>query len=307
MRSMTLLYMVLALLLGGCAGGERPVGPGGVAIDDSHPSSAHSSRVRFLVLHYTDEDEATSLEILRGPRVSAHYLVPRRPGRERGAPRVYRLVDESRRAWHAGASAWAGRTHLNDSSLGIELVNAGPDRPSIEAAPTVAWAPFPDEQITALIALLRDLIARHDIAPTDLLGHAEIAPTRKIDPGPAFPWRRLYAAGIGTWPLEADLARYRRLFAAGPPPLAVLQRALAAWGYAVTPSGELDSATRGALRAFQMRYRPADHRGRPDADTAARLWALLARYRPEALVDPALASPLSPSAATPGKPPAPRG
>ncbi|MCK2182739.1 N-acetylmuramoyl-L-alanine amidase [Halomonas getboli] len=304
MRSMTLLHISLALLLGGCAGGERPGEPTGVAIDDSHPSSAHSSRVRFLVLHYTDEDEATSLEILTGPRVSAHYLVPRHPDRELGAPRVYRLVDESRRAWHAGASAWAGRPHLNDSSLGIELVNAGPDRPSIEAASTVAWAPFPDDQITALIALLRDLIARHDIAPTGLLGHAEIAPTRKIDPGPAFPWRRLYAVGVGTWPLEADLARYRRLFAAGPPPLATLQRALAAWGYAVTPSGELDNATRGALRAFQMRYRPADYRGRPDADTAARLWALLARYRPEALVDPAL---IAPSEATPGEPPAPRG
>ncbi|WP_181244397.1 N-acetylmuramoyl-L-alanine amidase [Halomonas sp. ND22Bw] len=307
MRFGTLPCLLLVLLLSGCAGGQRPVEPTGVTIDDSHSSRAHSSRVRFLVLHYTDEDEATSLEILTGPRVSAHYLVPRQSGRDLGAPRIYRLVDESRRAWHAGASAWAGRSHLNDSSLGIELVNAGPDRTPIETAPTVAWAPFPDDQITALIALLRDLIARHDIAPTNLLGHAEIAPTRKIDPGPAFPWRRLYAAGIGTWPLEADLARYRRLFAAGPPPLATLQRALAAWGYAVTPSGEFDRATRGALRAFQMRYRPADHRGRPDADTAVRLWALLARYRPEALSDPALASPGSLSAVTPGVTPAPRG
>lgn len=303
MRFGTLPCLLLVLLLSGCAGGERPVEPTGVAIDDSHSSSAHSSRVRFLVLHYTDEDEATSLEILSGPRVSAHYLVPRHPDRNLGAPRIYRLVDESRRAWHAGASAWAGRTHLNDSSLGIELVNAGPDRESIEAAPSVDWAPFPDGQITALIALLQELIARHDIAPTATLGHAEIAPTRKIDPGPAFPWRRLYAAGIGTWPLEADLARYRRLFAAGPPPLATLQRALAAWGYAVTPSGKLDSATRGALRAFHMRYRPADYRGRPDADSAARLWALLARYRPEALVDPALTSPIP----SPGETPEPRG
>ncbi len=298
-----LIIILIAMMLGGCAGGERPAGATGVAIDDSHPSSAHSSRVRFVVLHYTDEDEASSLEILTGPRVSAHYLVPRQPDRALGAPRVYRLVDESRRAWHAGASAWAGRTHLNDSSLGIELVNAGPDRTPIETAPAVTWAPFPDAQITALIALMKELTARHDIAPTGILGHAEIAPMRKIDPGPAFPWRRLYAAGIGTWPAQADLARYRRAFAAGPPPLAVLQRALAAWGYAVTPNGELDAATRGALRAFQMRYRPADHRGRPDADTATRLWALLARYRPEALSDPALASPAS----TAGVAPAPRG
>ncbi|MBB3139981.1 N-acetylmuramoyl-L-alanine amidase [Halomonas organivorans] len=299
------LAILATLLLGGCASVERPAGDAGYAIDDAHASGAHSSRVRYLVLHYTDEDEATSLEILTGPHVSAHYLIPRHPDRDLGAPRVYRLVDESRRAWHAGASAWAGRRHLNDTSLGIELVNAGPDHlPDASAGDgPVTWASFPDAQIDALIALLEDVIARHDIAPTDVLGHAEIAPTRKIDPGPAFPWQRLYAAGIGTWPAPADVVRFRRAFAAGPPTLAVLQRALAAWGYAVTPSGELDSATQGALRAFQMRYRPNDYRGQPDADTAARLWALLARYRPEALSDPALAWPAS----TPGATPAPRG
>lgn len=298
MRYLPLITMLIPLLLGGCAGAERPSEADGIAIDASHPSSAHSSRVRSLVLHYTDEDEATSLEILSGPRVSAHYLVPQRPDRELGAPRVYRLVDESRRAWHAGASAWAGRTHLNDSSLGIELVNAGPDREPATTPPggPVAWAPFPDAQVEALIALLRQLIERHDIAPTDILSHAEIAPTRKIDPGPAFPWRRLHAAGIGTWPAAADVARFRHAFAADPPTLATLQRALAAWGYTVAPSGERDATTRGVLRAFQMRYRPADHRGHPDTETAARLWSLLARYRPEALSSPALAG------ATPGPP-----
>ncbi|MFG6178147.1 N-acetylmuramoyl-L-alanine amidase [Halomonas sp. THAF12] len=299
------LAILAALLLGGCAGGQGPVESDGYAIDDRHPSSAHSSRVRFIVLHYTDENEATSLEILSGPRVSAHYLVPQRPDRALGAPRIYRLVDESRRAWHAGTSAWAGRTHLNDSSLGIELVNAGPNRLP-DASPgegPVTWAPFPEAQIEALIALLRDLITRHDISPTGVLSHAEIAPTRKIDPGPAFPWQRLYAAGIGTWPADADIARFRRAFAEAPPPLDMLQRALAAWGFAVSANGELDDATRGALRAFQMRYRPDDYRGRPDTETAARLWALLTRYRPEALSDSGLDSPAS----KPGATPEPRG
>ncbi|MBB3232713.1 N-acetylmuramoyl-L-alanine amidase [Halomonas stenophila] len=285
MPARLLIVLLLGLAMGGCArqGGITP--QAGYAVDTRHVASSHSSRVHHLVLHYTDADEVESLAILTGPRVSAHYLLPRPARHHRGKPLVYRLVAESRRAWHAGASAWAGHHHLNDTSIGIEIVNPGPSRSftALEAGEPVRWAPFPDAQIAALIPLLRDLIARHDIAATDILSHAEIAPTRKIDPGPAFPWRRLFAAGIGTWPDAVRVARHRRALADRPPALATLQRALAAWGYAVTPDGSLDAETRGALRAFQMRYRPTDYRGEPDLDTAARLWALLEQYRPEAL------------------------
>ncbi|MAX32109.1 MAG: N-acetylmuramoyl-L-alanine amidase [Halomonadaceae bacterium] len=302
------LIATLVLCLGLCACASPVVEQrDGYSVDHRHSATSHSSRVRYLVIHYTDADEADSLKTLTGPRVSSHYLIP--PPQNATPPPIYQLVDESRRAWHAGTSSWAGRENLNDTSVGIEIVNAGPDQrfAEVEAGAKVNWAPFPDAQITALIALAQDIIARHGIADTAVVSHAEIAPTRKIDPGPAFPWQRLHAAGIGPWPDPARVARYRRQFAKAPPSLGSLQQALAHWGFAVTPSGVLDETTRGALRAFQMRYCPTDYRGRPDADTAARLWALLARYRPEALSDPALSSPASAPGVTPEVAPVPRG
>lgn len=206
---------------------------------------------------------------------------------------MFQLVDEERRAWHAGASAWKNRTQINDTSIGIEIVNLGPDRSfaevehlleaNPEAAVEIDWAPYPAAQIEALIALSRDIIERHGIHPTDVVAHSDIAPTRKVDPGPRFPWRELYEAGIGAWPEEHSVARWQAQFVHTPPTLAELQRALRAWGYALEITGELDRETRAVLRAFQMRFRPADYRGRTDAETAARLWALLERYRPQEL------------------------
>lgn len=250
--------------------------------------------MRHLVLHYTDGDEAEALTALTGPRVSSHYVLPRGP-----EGRVYQLVEETRRAWHAGASRWRGSADINATSIGLEIVNAGPDLSAAEVerllaadeASEIAWAPYPDAQFDTLIALAGDLIARHGIAPTNVVAHSDIAPSRKIDPGPAFPWQRLHEAGIGPWPRHATVARWRARFAVAPPSLANLQRALAAWGYGLAVTGEADPPTRAVLRAFQMRFRPADYRGLADAETAAILWALLARYRPEALSDPALASP----------------
>ncbi|KAA0013867.1 N-acetylmuramoyl-L-alanine amidase [Billgrantia pellis] len=263
----------------------------GYGVEHRFTSPSHNSRVRHLVLHYTDVNEAESLAALTGPHVSAHYVLPL-PARERhGRPLVYQLVDENRRAWHAGASAWKDRTNVNDTSIGIEIVNSGPDRPYAEverlleahpeAAVAVDWAPYPEEQIDALIALSRDIIERHGIHPTDVVAHSDIAPTRKIDPGPRFPWRKLHEAGIGVWPDEERVAALETHFKASPLPMAELQEALEAWGYPVDITGELDRQTRAVLRAFQMRFRPADYRGLPDAETAAILWALLETYRPE--------------------------
>ncbi|MBH8580413.1 peptidoglycan recognition protein family protein [Bisbaumannia pacifica] len=292
-RSLTVLVAASLLLLTGCTAPSMLERRHGYLVDHTHGAPSHTSRVRHLVIHYTSSDEARSLATLTGPHVSAHYVLPLPARRHDGEPLVYQLVDESRRAWHAGASAWRGRTNLNDTSIGIEVVNLGPDRSfaeveaALEAAPEVVpaihWAPYPEAQIEALIALARDIIARHGIRPSDVVAHSDIAPTRKIDPGPAFPWQRLYAAGIGVWPEAARVAHYRARFAAATPDTATMQRALAAWGYPLEVSGELDAPTRAVLRAFQMRFRPADYRGRPDAETAAMLWALLERYHPEAL------------------------
>ncbi|MDW5375324.1 N-acetylmuramoyl-L-alanine amidase [Halomonas sp. HP20-15] len=274
-----LALLASSVLLTACGMAPAIESRPGYQVDRRHIAPAQSSRIRHLVLHYTDSGDARSLKTLTGPRVSVHYLIPRHPENGHAAPRVYQLVDESRRAWHAGASRWRNRSNLNDTSIGIEIVNHGP----VTTANGMRWDLFPPEQIEAVIAVARDIVARYGMDPTDVVAHADIAPQRKIDPGPRFPWARLHRAGIGAWPDPASVAAYRTRFEREPPTIDQWQRALAAYGYPVIASGELDGQTRAALRAFQMHFRPARYDGNPDAESAAILWALLAKYRPAAL------------------------
>lgn len=245
--------------------------------DQSIHATAYNHRVRFLVLHYTADDRASrALHVLTGPHVSAHYLIGPDPATRNGAPIVRQLVPENERAWHAGASHWAGRSHINDSSIGIEIVNPGP-----VSAPrkTRHWPSYSAAQIRAVIALARDIVARYDIKPANVVGHSDISPGRKIDPGPAFPWHRLFEAGIGAWPDSIRVSRYYQHFADDPPKTAAIQSHLARYGYEVPVTGRLDTRTKTVIRAFQMHFRPDTVTGMPDADTLARLWALDAQYR----------------------------
>jgi len=175
------VLVAVAALLAGCAGGPR--------IDSSHTSLGQDSRAQFIVLHYTSADLARSLELLEQDQVSSHYLIGESP------PTIYRLVDEDRRAWHAGESEWRGRTWLNSSSIGIELVNPG----YVEGPQGRLWYPYSEQQIDALIELLKDIMARHGLGPEAIVGHSDIAPQRKVDPGPLFPWKRLADAGLLPW------------------------------------------------------------------------------------------------------------
>lgn len=272
---LTRVYVVVCLIaLTACSGTPTIESRDGYQVDHRYQSSAQSSRVRYLVLHYTDSNVRRSLRTLTGPHVSSHYLVTRV-----STPTVYQLVDESRRAWHAGASAWGSRTNLNDTSIGIEIVNRGPR----DTSHGRIWTSYPERQLDTLIDLARDIIERHDIDPVDVVGHADIAPQRKIDPGPRFPWYRLYRAGIGAWPETERVLAYQRRFITSPPSLTQWQRALAAYGYPVAVTGRFDALTHDTLRAFQMHFRPARYDGFPDTQSAAILWALLEKYRPEAL------------------------
>lgn len=285
------LHQLVALLavaaLAGCAGSSIMETRPGYVADHTYQSQAYNHRVRYLVLHYTDSEAPRALRTLLGPHVSSHYLVARQPKVEGDAPRVWQLVDENDRAWHAGLSAWEDRTQLNDTSIGVEIVNRGPR----ETASGRQWQPYPDPQIEAVIALARDIIQRYDLPPTSILGHSDIAPSRKIDPGPRFPWKRLHEAGVGAWPDAEDTDTYRRRFAHCSPTMAQYQHALNAYGYRLATTGILDEETRDVTRAFQMHFRPANYAGQPDDETAAILWALLARYRPQTLVESDLAAP----------------
>lgn len=247
----------IGVVLAGCAP---------VPIDTRYVARSQDSRVQFLVLHYTDESLADSLRILTQGPVSSHYLVS-----DETPPRIYRLVDEDRRAWHAGDSHWRGTSMLNAASIGVEIVNPGA---SVGADGQRRYAPYPPEQIDLLVALVKDIVGRHGIDPLRIVGHSDIAPQRKTDPGPLFPWKRLADEGLVPWPDATRVATLRASYESDLPAVAWYQQQLQALGFRVPDHGMLDETTRRVVAAFQMRYRPSLHDGQPDAQTAALLRVL---------------------------------
>lgn len=270
------LWIAAIAVLTGCQQQSTStlVDHGSYQLETLHQAPGADQRIRFLVMHYTAEDFHSSLKTLTDEHVSAHYLLPAHPPQQGGKPVAYQLVPEALRAWHAGASNWRGRTNLNDTSIGIEIVNRGFTRNLLETD----WQPYTPEQITLLIQLSRDIVQRYALQPTDVVGHSDIAPQRKQDPGPLFPWQQLAQAGIGAWPDEREVERYL----AGrdkhePVAMASLLEKLARYGYGVDPSWDAKQQ-RNLVAAFQMHFRPSDYRGEPDAESEAIIEALLSKY-----------------------------
>src|SRR5471032_2999668 len=163
MKSFYLAFVLF--LLAGCASGPR--------LDTNHPSMNHDNRVQFVIVHYTATNLERSLALLTHGQVSSHYLIG-----DDASGTIFKLVDESQRAWHAGESEWAGRTWLNSSSIGIEIVN-----PGYRDTPTGrVWYPYSEAQVQSLVVLLKDISKRNGIDPKNIIGHSDIAPLRKLDP-----------------------------------------------------------------------------------------------------------------------------
>ena len=210
------------------------------------PSPNHDGRdgtaIDMLVLHYTGMASAeAALDRLCDPaaKVSAHYVID-----EEGM--VHALVPEDRRAWHAGVAQWAGAANINSRSIGIELVNPGHE---------FGYRAFPDEQIAALTTLCHSILVRHPIPSARVLGHSDVAPARKEDPGELFPWARLAKAGIGLWPQPKQASDFHRV----PTPLA-------RFGYdpGARPRDKV-------ITAFQRHFRPKKLDGVWDAECAGLL------------------------------------
>ena len=215
-----------------------------------------------IVLHYTGMPTGeAALDRLRDPeaKVSAHYLVE-----EDG--RIFQLVPEARRAWHAGVGTWRGDTDLNSSSVGIEIVNPGHE---------FGYRSFPDPQIAAVVELVGDIRGRWMVEDRDIIAHSDLAPDRKDDPGELFPWKRLAQAGHGLW-FEPPSAPGLPL-AEGEEGAAVfaLQAGLTRLGYDLPPSGKFDVHTTAVVRAFQRHWVQTRFDGLADGETRARLIALL--------------------------------
>jgi N-acetylmuramoyl-L-alanine amidase len=216
----------------------------------------------ILVLHYTGmRGGGAALERLRDPeaKVSAHYMVE-----EDG--RIFRLVPEERRAWHAGVSYWKGERNINGVSIGVEIVNPGHE---------FGYRPFTEPQVAAVIELVGDIRSRWTIGDDRIVGHSDVAPGRKEDPGELFPWKRLAEAGHGLW-VEVPPAPGKPL-AEGAQGVEVfaLQAGLTRLGYDLPPSGQFDAATRDVVAAFQRHWRQEKVDGIADGATRARLIALL--------------------------------
>ncbi|HEY4943637.1 MAG TPA: N-acetylmuramoyl-L-alanine amidase [Rhizomicrobium sp.] len=229
-------------------------------LSPNHDARPDGAAIDMLVLHYTGmrtADEALARLTDPAAKVSAHYTI----GRD---GRVFAHVAEERRAWHAGVSWWAGESNVNGRSIGIELVNPGHE---------FGYIAFAAEQIAALIDLAGAILKRHPIPPARVLGHSDVAPARKEDPGELFPWQQLAEFGIGVWPNfsspvvtgEGDRAAVEGADAG---------RCLSSYGYGLPP--HTDVSVTAVITAFQRHFRPTQINGQWDGECASALAALLA-------------------------------
>ena len=242
-------------------------------VSDVVPSPTHDERKDgrapdIILLHYTgmqNAQEALNRLCSRNSKVSSHYFVF-----EDG--RIVQSVQESRRAWHAGESHWAGETDINSASIGVEIANPGHD---------FGYPDFPSRQIAAVIALCRGIVARRGIRPDRVLAHSDVAPSRKRDPGEKFPWRLLADSGIGEWVTPSRITEKGPSLALGQTSDDVrgLQIALADFGYGLQVTGTFDETTRDVVTAFQRHFRPANVDGIADGSTLRTLHKLLERRR----------------------------
>lgn len=218
----------------------------------------------MLIMHYTGMQTcAAAVERLTSAeaRVSSHYTVD-----EDGT--VYAHVPEHLRAWHAGVSHWRGHADINSRSVGIEIVNPGHE---------FGYRAFPSAQIEAVTALGRAIVARHKIAARNVVGHSDIAPDRKEDPGELFPWKQLAASGLGLWAEVRDDGAAALALGATGSAVAAMQASLRHYGYGIEANGLFDPYTRLVVVAFQRHFRPAKFDGVADGETLAILRALTER------------------------------
>jgi len=252
------------------AGLASDMRPDSSVVAEVRPSPNHGERKQdakpdMIVMHYTGMlDARAALEKLctAGSEVSAHYVVM-----EDGY--IVQCVPEARRAWHAGSAAWEGETDINSCSIGIEIVNPGHDH---------GYPDFPKRQIAAVTTLCRSILTRYRVPHHRVLGHSDVAPTRKKDPGEKFPWLRLHESGIGLWVKPAPITPGGpvKVLGESDPSIMELQAMLAKYGYSVQPSGHYDGTTRDVVAAFQRHFRQEQVDGVADGSTIATVRAVLA-------------------------------
>ena len=249
---------------------------------ETYRSTGKSQRIKSIVLHYTVSDNERSIQLLTKGQVSSHYLIL-----DNDDNKIYSLVPESQRAWHAGSGGFGGRTILNDTSIGIEIVNKGIQPQYLKALkdselnyhPYEHFVEFDDLQVKKVAQLVQDIAKRYEISPKNIIGHSDLAPARKIDPGAKFPWQRLYKEyGIGAWYDEADKRYFTEEVQLATPTILEVKQAFRDYGYQINSTDEWDKASRDVIYAFQLHFRPLNPTGQMDIETYAILKALNKKY-----------------------------
>lgn len=239
-------------------------------INEQFKSTNFNSRIRQIILHYTAGDFEKSLKTLDGDtkrQVSSHYLINNILTKEHNYF-IYNIVPDNLRSWHAGVSEWGQDDDLNNSSIGIEIVNVDGNKNA-----------YPEKQIEAVIFLVKQLIKKYDVLPINIVGHSDIAPTRKIDPGTQFPWKKLYDNGIGAWYDDKDIELYTSKITQLPT-TKTIKSYLNRYGYKINLTNpNIDEEYRDVVKAFQRHFSPKKIDGEMSLENYIILRSLLKKYR----------------------------
>ncbi|WP_410208294.1 N-acetylmuramoyl-L-alanine amidase [Fusobacterium sp.] len=248
---------------------------------NSYNSVGKNERIRFIVLHYTATDDKGGLRTLTTERVSAHYFISTKDSEP-----IYNLVPDEERAWHAGVSDFRDRSNINDSSIGIEITNIGVEDYRNVAkkygffVPYDKYVDYSEGQVQKIAHLLKVLVKKYNIDPSNIVGHSDVAPLRKIDPGAKFPWKRLHTEyGIGAWYNERDKEFYKNQEMYDATPVRMIKAEFRKYGYKINDTDEWDEQSRRVVYNFQAHFNPQGLSGNMDLETFAILKALNKKYR----------------------------
>ena len=275
MKKYLVILFLQSLLLSACTSINYKID------SKKYSSKSQNERIRFIIIHYTATTDEVGLRALTQGGVSSHFFIS-----SKDEEPIYNLVPLDKRAWHAGISEFGGRNNLNDTSIGIEITSYGvrDEKKDIKDygffIPEDKYIEFTEGQIKKLARLLTNLISQYDIKPTDILGHSDIAPTRKIDPGPKFPWERLFKEyGIGAWYNEKDKKFFMNEKLYSVTPIFKIKEEFRKYGYKINNTDEWEEESRRVVYSFQAHFNSKNLSGMMDLETFAILKALNRKYR----------------------------
>ena len=243
---------------------------------NSYVATGKNERIQFIVVHYTATDNLGSIKELTSSRVSSHFLVL-----DEDDNKIYSLVPLEQRAWHAGASSFRGRTNINDTSVGIEIVSDGIAKEYRNNPYPLYdhYVEFKPIQIEKTAQIIKYVAEKYNIPAKNIVAHSDIAPGRKKDPGAKFPWKELYDKyNIGAWYDEADKQSFMNEEKFKATSIREIKDELRKYGYEVNRLDEWDKESKNVVYAFQLHFNPKNLTGEMDLETFAILKALNKKY-----------------------------